>query len=94
MPPRWPRKPDRNDPTFRKLDDRMTFATHVALFAASNSGLWFVRTLQHAEWSWPVWVTGGWLAVLVAHGVYIFAIANYSDPAASASSSGKGFAKK
>ncbi|MBF2077569.1 MAG: 2TM domain-containing protein [Synechococcales cyanobacterium T60_A2020_003] len=93
MPPRWPRKPDRNDPAFRKLDDRMTFATHVALFAASNSGLWFVRTLQQADWAWPVWVTGGWLAALVAHGIYIFAIADYSDPTASTTSP-KGFAKK
>lgn len=93
MPPRWPRKPDRNDPAFRKLDDRMTFATHVALFAASNSGIWFFRTLQHADWTWPVWVTGAWLGVLVAHAVFIFAIADYSTPNP-ASSSAKGFAKK
>ncbi len=26
MPPRWPRQPDRkNDPAFRRLDDRMNF---------------------------------------------------------------------
>ena len=43
MPPRWPRQPDRADPAFRRLDDRMTFATHVAAFAAVNSGLWFFR---------------------------------------------------
>lgn len=42
MPPRWPRKPDRqNDPEFRKLDDRMNFAVHTALFIATNSGVWF-----------------------------------------------------
>jgi len=41
MPPRWPREPDRNDPAYRRLDDRMNFAVHVAIFAASNSGLWF-----------------------------------------------------
>jgi hypothetical protein len=42
MPPRWPREPDRqNDPEYRKLDDRMTFAVHVALFLACNSGVWF-----------------------------------------------------
>ena len=78
MPPRWSRVPDRKDPDFRRLDDRMTFATHVALFGACNSGLWFFRLSRHADWSWAVWVTGAWLAVLVAHGIYIFAIADYS----------------
>lgn len=90
MPPRWPRKPDRNDPAFRKLDDRMTFATHVAIFAATNSGAWFVRTLQGQDWIWTVWLSLGWLALLVGHGIYIFAIANYSTPAAAASAT-KGF---
>lgn len=79
MPPRWPRKPDRNDPAFRKLDDRMNFAVHVGIFAASNSGLWFFDILKKAEWPWATWVTGGWALVLVAHAVYIFAIANYSE---------------
>jgi hypothetical protein len=78
MPPRWPRKPDRNDPDYRRLDDRMNFAVHVALFAASNSGIWFFRTLYHTHWSWTVWVTGTWALILLAHAVYIFAIANYS----------------
>jgi integral membrane sensor domain MASE1 len=81
MPPRWPRKPDRNDPAFRKLDDRMNFATHVAIFAACNSGLWFFDIIQRAEWPWATWVTGGWALVLVAHGVYIFAIADYTQSA-------------
>lgn len=80
MPPRWSRKPDRNDPDFRRLDDRMTFATHVAIFAASNSGLWFVKTLHLYNWSWAVWVTGAWAIALVLHGVYIFTIADYTTP--------------
>jgi hypothetical protein len=94
MPPRWSRIPDRKDPDFRKLDDRMTFAAHVALFGASNSGMWFFRTLQHADWNWSVWVTGGWLMVLVAHAIYIFAIANYGDPAPASSSQASGFKPK
>lgn len=81
MPPRWPRQPTRQDPAFRKLDDRMNFALHVAIFAATNSGIWFVREVQSASWSWPVWFTGAWLLALVAHAVFIFAIANYSDTA-------------
>jgi integral membrane sensor domain MASE1 len=85
MPPRWSRKPDRNDPDYRKLDDRMNFALHVAIFAATNSGAWFVRTLNQADWSWTVWFTGVWFAALVAHAIFIFAIADYSSPAIASS---------
>lgn len=82
MPPRWSRIPDRKDADYRQLDDRMTFATHVALFAAANSGIWFFQILQKADWSWSSWVTGAWAAVLIAHAIYIFAIADYSEPIA------------
>lgn len=78
MPPRWPRKPDRTDPAYRRLDDRMTFAVHVAAFLAFNSGLWFFHNLKHATWPWAIWVTGTWAAVLLVHLIYIVAIANYS----------------
>ncbi len=54
MPPRWPRKPDRNDPDYRRLDDRMNFAMHVALFAVVNSGLWFLEFWEtHQIWEFP-----------------------------------------
>lgn len=79
MPPRWPRQPSRQDPSYRKLDDRMNFAVHVAIFAATNSGIWFVRTLQTASWAWPIWFTGIWALALVVHAIFIFAIADYSD---------------
>lgn len=78
MPPRWPRKPDRRDPAYRRLDDRMNFAFHVALFAASNSGVWFFRTLQDTAWTWTPWLTGGWAILLAGHALYVFAIADYS----------------
>ncbi|MGJ3248437.1 MAG: 2TM domain-containing protein [Elainellaceae cyanobacterium] len=91
MPPRWSRKPDRNDPDYRRLDDRMNFAVHVAIFAATNSGLWFGHLFQNQAWPWVVWVTGIWAIALVAHGVYIFAIAQYPQPKSSSQS--KGFAK-
>lgn len=93
MPPRWSRIPDRKDADYRQLDDRMTFATHVALFSAANSGMWFFRILQKADWSWSVWVTGAWASVLVAHAIYIFAIADYSEPVV-ATSQPKGFKPK
>jgi hypothetical protein len=78
MPPRWPRKPDRNDPDYRKLDDRMNFAFHVAVFAACNSGVWFVHNLRAATWTWTVWFTGVWSGILLLHLIYIALIADYS----------------
>ncbi len=77
MPPRWPRKPDRQDPEFRKLDDRMTFAVHFAAFTAINSGFWFFNLIDVVTWPWTVNFTLIWLGLIVSHGLYIFAIANY-----------------
>lgn len=103
MPPRWPRKPDRADPAYRKLDDRMNFATHVAIFSAINSGLWFFRVLgTPSEMSAPAGVPGTpliteiWALLLVAHAIFIFAIAKYPDSALSpvADSGGHGFQPK
>ena len=78
MPPRWPRKPTRQDPAYRKLEDRINFAVHVAACLAVNSGLWFFHTLNPAWVSWAQWVTLPWLMVLGGHAIYIFAIADYS----------------
>lgn len=79
MPPRWPRQPDRSDSAYRRLDDRMNFALHVAIFGTSNSGLWFVHNLQEANWPWATVLTGVWLLALLGHGIYIFLIADYSS---------------
>lgn len=79
MPPRWPREPDRNDPAYRRLDDRMNFAVHVAIFAASNSGLWFFHNLENADWPWANYFSGIWLLTLICHGVFVLAIANYES---------------
>lgn len=78
MPPRWPREPDRKDPAYRRLDDRMNFAIHVATFAAINSGLWFFYLFAYSDWDWTKWVTGAWAIVLLIHLIYIAAIADYS----------------
>ena len=78
MPPRWPREPDRNDPEYRKLDDRWSFAANVAVFAAANSGMWFLNILLRANWSWAESMTGIWALVLLLHALYVFKIANYS----------------
>jgi hypothetical protein len=78
MPPRWSRIPTRDDPEYRRLDDRMTFATHVALYIALNSGMWFLRLLWRADWGWTPVVSAVWAAILIGHAIYVFAIADYS----------------
>jgi hypothetical protein len=77
MPPRWSRIPTRQDPEYRRLDDRMNFAVHVAGSAAINSGAWFFRTIEKADWTWTAPMTKIWLTLLVAHALYVFAIAKY-----------------
>jgi hypothetical protein len=79
MPPRWSRVPTRKDPDFRKLDDRMTFATHVAAFVAFNSGVWFFKLLNRSDAAWPLWMTGIWAVGFLGHGIYVFVIAKYED---------------
>ena len=80
MPPRWPREPDRkNDPAYRKLEDRMNFAVHVATFALFNSGLWFFHNFLSTDWEWLPILTLSWLGILVSHLIYISVIADYSD---------------
>ena len=79
MPPRWPRKPDRKDPAYRKLDDRMNFAVHVAIFALSNSGLWFFHNFLLTDWEWLPILTISWLGLLLCHFIYISVIADYSN---------------
>ncbi|MBU6230702.1 MAG: 2TM domain-containing protein [Cyanobacteria bacterium REEB459] len=78
MPPRWPRQPTREDPAYRRLDDRINFAVHVAACIAVNSGLWFFHNLNPAWVAWVPWVTLTWLGLLSLHGIYIFVLADYS----------------
>lgn len=70
MPPRWPRKPDPNDPAYRRLENRINFALHIALFSAVNSGLWFFQQLRHPFENLST-VTLLWLAGLGLHAVFV-----------------------
>lgn len=79
MPPRWPREPDRKDPDYRKIDDRMNYAIHVAIAASINSGLWFFHNLKGTTWEWLPWLTVSWTGILLVHLIYIAAIANYTE---------------
>jgi hypothetical protein len=56
----------------------MNFAVHVAVFLASNSGLWFFHNLNQAPWPWLLPLSGIWLVLLLLHLLYIAVLADYS----------------
>jgi hypothetical protein len=80
----------------------MNLAMHVAIFAVTNSGLWFFRILGERtsplgtpdSLPWTPLITLVWAGLLVAHAVFILTIANYSEPSATATSAGTGFKPK
>ncbi|AFY71223.1 hypothetical protein Pse7367_2972 [Thalassoporum mexicanum PCC 7367] len=73
MAPRLSKPPDKNDPDYQRLENRINFALHVGIFAASNSCIWFVRTITYANWDWTILLTESWLALLLIHGIWAFA---------------------
>ncbi len=77
MPPRWPRKPTRQDPEFRKLDDRYTLGFHIAIYITTATGLEFLSLLYRAEWSWLVPLLGWWALSLGLHSFWVLVIARY-----------------
>jgi hypothetical protein len=77
MPPRWPRQPTRQDPEFRKLDDRYTYAAHIAIYLTAASGLTFLNMLYRANWFWLLPLLGCWGLGLGLHSLWIFFVATY-----------------
>jgi len=67
MPIRWYGPADPADPTYRHFERIVNLTLHAALFAAVNSGLWFVQELRH-PWSHLGCVTLLWAAGLLLHG--------------------------
>lgn len=67
MPIRWYGPADPDDPTYRHFERIVNLTLHAALFAAVNSGLWFVQGLRH-PWSHLGWLTIVWAALLLVHG--------------------------
>ena len=84
MPIRWYGPADPDDPTYRHFERVVNLTVHAMVFAAINSGLWFVQEMRH-PWQGLQWITGLWLAALVLH--LIVVIAQRPKPAADASDS-------
>ena len=67
MPIRWYGPADPDNPTYRHFERVVNFCLHAGVFAAVNSGTWFVQEMRHpfADGTLP-WISGGWLALLLA----------------------------
>ena len=66
MPIRWygPANPD--DPTYRHFARVVNLVLHAMVFAALNSGLWFVQGMRQ-PWPHLAWLTETWAVVLGLH---------------------------
>ena len=66
MPIRWygPANPD--DPTYRHFSRIVNLVLHAMVFAAVNSGLWFVQGMRE-PWAHLDRLTEAWAALLMVH---------------------------
>ena len=64
MPIRWYGPANPEDPTYRHFERIVNFCVHAGVFAAVNSGVWFVQEMRH-PWNGLSWFTGLWLAALL-----------------------------
>ena len=64
MPIRWYGPADPNDPTYRHFERIVNACLHGGVFAAVNSGAWFVQEMRHPfpDGTLP-WITGVWLGL-------------------------------
>ena len=66
MPIRWYGPADPTDPTYRHFARIVNLVLHAMVFAAVNSGLWFVQEMRH-PWSRLPLVSLGWGLALAIH---------------------------
>ena len=66
MPIRWYGTGDNTDPRYRHFSRIVNFTLHAGAFAAVNSGLWFVQSMQHS-WNHLDLFTEIWFAALLIH---------------------------
>jgi hypothetical protein len=79
MPIRWYGPADPTDPTYRHFERIVNLTLHTALFAAVNSGLWFVQELRH-PWHHLGWLSLAWAGGLLVHGSVVLALRPTPSP--------------
>ena len=65
MPIRWYGPADPNDPTYRHFERIVNLCLHAGVFAALNSGAWFLQQMRHPlqAGTLPL-ITGIWFSIL------------------------------
>jgi hypothetical protein len=66
MPIRWYGPANPEDPTYRHFNRIVNLVLHAMVFAALNSGLWFVQGMRQ-PWPHLAWLTEAWAVVLALH---------------------------
>jgi hypothetical protein len=79
MPIRWYGPADPTEPTYRHFARIVNLTLHAALFAAINSGLWFIQELRH-PWSHLGWLSLAWAGALLVHGSVVVALRPSPSP--------------
>jgi hypothetical protein len=79
MPIRWYGPADPADPLYRHYERIVNLTLHAALFAAVNSGLWFVQGLRH-PWPRLGWLTLAWAVLLLVHGSVVVLLRPRTSP--------------
>jgi hypothetical protein len=79
MPIRWYGPADPTDPTYQHFERIVNLTLHAALFAAVNSGLWFVQELRH-PWHHLGWISLAWAGALLVHGSVVLALRSTPSP--------------
>jgi hypothetical protein len=64
MPIRWYGPANPEDPTYQHFNRIVNLVLHAMVFAAINSGLWFVQGMRH-PFTNLAWLTGSWSALLL-----------------------------
>ncbi|MEY3768508.1 MAG: hypothetical protein RLZZ11_1578, partial [Cyanobacteriota bacterium] len=63
---------DPADPTYRHFNRIVNLVLHAMVFAALNSGLWFVQNMRH-PWAHLAWLTEAWALLLLVHLISVVA---------------------
>lgn len=66
MPIRWYGPADPSDPTYRHFARIVNLILHAMVFAAVNSGLWFVQEMRH-PWAQLPLLSLSWGVALAIH---------------------------
>lgn len=72
MPIRWYGPANPEDPIYRHFSRIVNLTLHAGVFAAINSGLWFVQGMRH-PWEHLAWFTDIWFTVLVVQLITVIA---------------------